>query len=47
MNYNVSEKWYELKPETQIEGENVAILWGIQIQPVRDVHMNRPDIGID
>ena len=42
----VTEKWYEHVPQTVTEGENVTILWDMQIQTDRKISANKPDIVI-
>ena len=40
----VSERWYEHKPETVTENEEVTILWDMQIHTDRELSANKPDI---
>ena len=40
------ERWYEHKPETVTENEEVTILWDLQIHTDRELSANKPDIVI-
>ena len=42
----VPQRWYEHKPETVTENEEVTILWDIQIHTDRELSANKPDIVI-
>ena len=45
-NIQTTEKWYEHKPMTVQENENVSILWDMPIHTDRQINANRPDIVI-
>lgn len=40
------EKWYDHKPKTVLENENVKILWDMKIQTDKVLAHNRPDIVV-
>jgi len=41
-----NEKWYEHKPQTVLENENVKILWDMKLQTDKVLAHNRPDIVV-
>ena len=42
----IPERWYEHKPETVTENEEVTILWDMKIHTDRELSANKPDIVI-
>ena len=40
----VPERWYEYKPETVTENEEVTILWDMQLHTDKELSENKPDI---
>ena len=45
-NVEVPDRWYEHKPETGTENEEITILWDMQIHTDRELSANKPDIVI-
>ena len=40
----LTDKWYDYKPNTVTEGRNVTILWDVPIHIDKEIKLNRPDI---
>ena len=45
-NIKTSGKWYEHKPDTVTENEEVTVLWHMQVHTDRAIKANKPDIII-